>query len=78
MYTSGSIISSIDLRPRFGLGDAADPGTAEIHWPSGVRETVKLPAVDRMYIVTVGRSITDALCSGARCAIQASAKGRSS
>jgi len=40
VLASGSYISSNDRRPHFGLGDATDAGTAEIHWPSGARETV--------------------------------------
>jgi hypothetical protein len=39
---SESQISSNDRRPHFGLSDATDAGTAEIHWPSSARETVKL------------------------------------
>src|SRR5579871_616576 len=44
VMSGGSFISSNDQRPHFGLGDGSDAGTAEIHWPSGARETVKLPA----------------------------------
>ena len=40
---SGSYISANDRRLHFGLGDATDAGTAEIHWPSGAKETVKIP-----------------------------------
>jgi len=67
VLSSGSFISSNDQRPHFGLGDATDAGTAEIHWPSGVIETVKLPAVDRIYSVAEGRGITAALCGGIPC-----------
>ena len=54
VMSSGSYISSNDQRLHFGLGDAVDGGTAEIRWPSGVKETVKLPAVDRIFTVTEG------------------------
>ena len=54
VMSGGSYISSNDQRPHFGLGDATDAGTAEIHWPSGAKETVKLPAVDRIYTITEG------------------------
>ena len=64
VLSSGSYISSNDRRPHFGLGDATDAGTAEIHWPSGARETVKMPAVDRIYTITEGKGITGALCGG--------------
>jgi len=64
---SGSYISSNDRRLHFGLGDATDAGTAEIHWPDGARETVKLPAEDRIFTITEGVGITAALCGGAPC-----------
>ncbi len=67
VLSSGSYISSNDQRPHFGLGDAIDAGTAEIHWPSGTQETVGLPAVDRIYTITEGKGITGALCSGKPC-----------
>ncbi|HVC46170.1 MAG TPA: CRTAC1 family protein [Terracidiphilus sp.] len=68
VMSGGSFISSNDQRPHFGLGDATDAGTAEIHWPDGVKETVKLPAVDRIYTIEEGKGITGALCGGRACA----------
>jgi hypothetical protein len=68
VLSGGSYLSSNDLRVHFGLGDATDAGSAEIHWPSGVKETVKLPAVDRIYTITEGQGITGALCGGMPCA----------
>jgi hypothetical protein len=68
VLASGSYISSNDRRLHFGLGDATDAGTAEIHWPDGTKETVKLPAVDRIYTITEGQGITGALCGGKECA----------
>jgi len=62
VISGGSYISSNDQRPHFGLGDAIDPGTAEIHWPSGAKEAVKLPAVDRIYTIEEGKGITGILC----------------
>jgi hypothetical protein len=81
VLASGSYISANDRRPHFGLGDATDAGTAEIHWPSGAREMVKLPAVDRIYTITEGQGITGALCGGTPCsadAAQPAKTGRSS
>jgi len=49
------------------LGDATDAGTAEIHWPSGAKESIKLPAVDRIYTITESKGITGALCHGKPC-----------
>jgi hypothetical protein len=67
VLSSGSYISANDPRPHFGLGDAKDAGSAEIHWPSGKVETIKLPAVDRIYTIEEGVGITAALCAGKPC-----------
>jgi enediyne biosynthesis protein E4 len=67
VMSGGSFISSNDQRPHFGLGDATDAGTAEIHWPSGARETVKLPAEDRIFTITEGKGITGVLCAKQPC-----------
>jgi hypothetical protein len=67
VMSGGSYISSNDQRPHFGLGDATDAGTAEIHWPSGAVETVKLPAEDRIFTVTEGKGITSVLCARQPC-----------
>ncbi len=67
VLSGGSYLSSNDLRPHFGLGDFTDAGSAEIHWPSGAKETVKLPDVDRIYTITEGQGITGALCNGKPC-----------
>jgi hypothetical protein len=72
VLSGGSYVSSNDQRPHFGLGDSTDAGTAEIHWPSGAKESVKLPAVDRIYVMTEGHGITAALCSGQACPVAAS------
>ena len=74
VLSSGSYISSNDRRLHFGLGDATEAGTAEIHWPSGAKETVKLPAEDRIFTITEGQGITGALCGGTACAGGAKAK----
>ena len=67
VLSSGSYISSNDRRLHFGLGDATDAGTAEIHWPSGAKETVKIPAEDRIYSIVEGVGIVAALCGGENC-----------
>jgi len=69
VLSAGSYISSNDKRAHFGLGTATDAGAAEIHWPSGKAETVRLPAVDMIYTVTEGKGITGALCKGAPCRV---------
>jgi enediyne biosynthesis protein E4 len=67
VMSGGSYVSTNDPRPHFGLGNFTDAGTAEIHWPSGAKENVKLPAVDRIYTITEGKGITSALCGGELC-----------
>jgi hypothetical protein len=67
VMSGGSFISSNDQRAHFGLGDATNAGTAEIHWPSGLKETVKLRAVDRIYTVSEGKGVVAALCVGKPC-----------
>jgi enediyne biosynthesis protein E4 len=39
--TAGSYLSSSDKRVHFGLGSEMVAGTIEIHWPSGIRQTLK-------------------------------------
>ena len=67
VMSGGSYISSNDQRPHFGLGDALDAGTAEIHWPSGAVEKVKLPAEDRIFTGTKGRRIPGVLSATKPC-----------
>ena len=71
VISGGSYISSNDQRPHFGLGDATDAGTAEIHWPSGAKETVRLPAEDRIFTITEGKGITGVLCAEQPCIVPA-------
>ena len=63
VMSGGSYLSSNDQRLHFGLGDAAMPGTAEIHWPSGAIESVTLPELDRIFTITEGAGITNVFCS---------------
>jgi enediyne biosynthesis protein E4 len=67
VMSGGSFISSNDQRPHFGLGDAVDAGTAEIHWPSGRIDKIKLPAVDRIFTITEGQGITGKICGAQPC-----------
>jgi hypothetical protein len=67
VMSGGSFISSNDQRVHFGLGDAMDPGNAEIRWPSGARETVKLPNVDRIYTINEGAGISSTMCPADSC-----------
>ena len=69
VLSGGSYVSTNDQRPHFGLGDATDAGNAEIHWPSGVKETVRLPAIDRIFTITEGHGVTSMFCDGQPCSV---------
>jgi enediyne biosynthesis protein E4 len=69
VLSTGSYVSTNDPRLHFGLGDATDAGTAEIHWPSGAVETIKLPAVDRIVTIVEGKGITECLCGRLDCPV---------
>ena len=63
VVSGGSYISSNDQRPHFGLGEETHVRSVEIHWPDGKRESLQLPAVDRIYSVEEGKGITGELCT---------------
>jgi hypothetical protein len=42
----------------FGLGDADKVDAVEIHWPSGLKEKVNLPGVDKIFTVEEGKGIS--------------------
>jgi len=67
VISGGSYVSTNDPRLHFGLGDATDAGTLEIHWPSGSKETIKLPAVDRIFTISEGKGITSVVCGERMC-----------
>jgi len=59
IFSGGSYASSSDQRLHFGLGTATKVDKVEIHWPSGVREQITLPEVDRIYTVVEGKGIVE-------------------
>ena len=58
VISGGSFASSNDPRVHFGLGEAANVDKVEIHWPSASVETIHLPAVDQIFVVHEGGTIT--------------------
>src|SRR5216684_1851005 len=46
--TADSYLSSSDKRVHFGLGQETVAGTIEIHWPSGIRQTIKNVSADQI------------------------------
>ena len=59
VVSGGSYSSSSDLRPHFGLGPATKVDKLEIRWPSGLRETVTVPGVNRILTVVEGKGVLE-------------------
>jgi hypothetical protein len=57
VISGGSYASSNDPRLHFGLGEAVNVESVEIHWPSGAVEQFTLPATDRFYTLEEGKGI---------------------
>jgi hypothetical protein len=57
VVSGGSYSSSSDLRLHFGLGAATSVEKLEIRWPSGKRETVAVPGVDRILTIVEGKGV---------------------
>ena len=57
VLSGGSFVSSNDPRVHFGLGDAGRVDAVEIHWPSGLKEKIKLPGVDKIFTVEEGKGV---------------------
>jgi enediyne biosynthesis protein E4 len=53
VFSGGSYACSSDQFLHFGLGAATSVEKVEILWPDGVKEEIKIPAIDR--IVTVAK-----------------------
>lgn len=58
ILSGGSYASSNDPRLHFGLGPATKIDKIEIAWPSGKKETVTPPDVDRILTIVEGKGIT--------------------
>jgi enediyne biosynthesis protein E4 len=63
VLSGGSFVSSNDPRVHFGLGDSEKVDAVEIHWPSGLKEKVNLPGVDRIFTVEEGKGVTSETCA---------------
>jgi hypothetical protein len=59
VFSGGSYASTSDPRIHFGLGAASKIDLLEIYWPSGQKETIAVPGVDRMFTVVEGQGIVD-------------------
>ena len=55
VISGGSYLSTNDLRPHFGLGQATSVEALEVQWPSGKVEKFTVPGVDRIVTLTEGQ-----------------------
>jgi hypothetical protein len=59
VFSGGSYGSSSDQRVHFGLGSAKKIDKLEIQWPSGGKQEIAVPAVDRIFTVVEGKGISE-------------------
>jgi hypothetical protein len=59
VISGGSYASSSDQRVHFGLGSSAKVDKVEIRWPSGKKEELTLPQVDRILTIVEGRGVIE-------------------
>jgi hypothetical protein len=59
VFSGGSYASSSDPRLHFGLGQSTKVDKIEIHWPSGLKEEVRVPSVDRIFTIVEGRGVVE-------------------
>ena len=63
--SGGSYYSQNDLRVHFGLDQAKKVDSVEIRWHSGVVDTLKNLAVNRLYVIQEGGKILKGQVFGA-------------
>jgi hypothetical protein len=59
VISGGSYGSSSDQRVHFGLGSATKVDKLEIQWPSGKKEEMVAPGVDRILKVVEGQGVVE-------------------
>jgi hypothetical protein len=59
VQSAGGYLSQSSKTLHFGLGDRDRVERVEIRWPSGMRQTIESPAVDRLHEITEGRPVTE-------------------
>jgi len=59
IISGGSYGSSSDQRVHFGLGTTAKVEKVEIDWPSGTKEEIVVPGVDRILRVVEGQGVIE-------------------
>src|ERR1022692_2891225 len=56
VFSGGSYGSSSDQRVHFGLGSATKVDRVEIQWPSGTKQEITVPGIDRILSVEEGKA----------------------
>ena len=59
VISGGSYGSSSDLRVHFGLGESAKIDDVDVYWPSGRKEKITVPGIDRIFTVVEGKGISE-------------------
>jgi len=59
VFSGASYGSSSDKRVHFGLGSATTVDSIEIFWPSGKKERITVPGVDRILTVEEGKGVSE-------------------
>jgi hypothetical protein len=59
VFSGGSYASSSDQRVHFGLGAAGKVDKVEIQWPSGTKQEIHIPPVDRIFTVEENKGIVE-------------------
>jgi enediyne biosynthesis protein E4 len=59
VFSGGSYASSSDPRLHFGLGASVKIDKLEIQWPSGSKEEIRVPSVDRIVTIVEGKGIVE-------------------
>ncbi|HEY6185817.1 MAG TPA: CRTAC1 family protein, partial [Terriglobales bacterium] len=57
VFSGGSYGSSSDQRVHFGLGQNNKIEKIEIHWPSGLKQEITVPSIDRIFTISEGKGI---------------------
>ena len=58
VFSGGSYGSNSDPRLHFGLGTASKVDKVEIQWPSGTKQEMSLPQVDKMFTVDEAKGLS--------------------
>jgi hypothetical protein len=59
VFSGGSYGSSSDPRVHMGLGSAVKADKIEIQWPSGSKQEIVVPGVDRIFTVVEGKGVSE-------------------